>query len=189
MNLSRAQIAAVLVSVIVIFAISWKCYHYTEQGYAPAYPENIVSSSLEISADELKAFLKTIRRYRQEKINELEVSDLAMSAEASLSEANPEVARWLRRKGWNAERFFYIENRVRTILATIARDKEIAKNRRLMLEQAQLMEDKELAEVLLKNAEEQNKKFNIERISADEYQMILPQKEEISALLENGKVN
>lgn len=187
MNRFRAQIAAVIVSVIVIFAIFWKCCHYTEQGYAPHYPDDIVPVSEEISEDELKAFLKTLRRCRQEKINESKIPDLSMSDETSLSKANPEFSRWLRRKGWNAERFFYIENRIRTIIATISKDEEIAKNRRLMLEQAQLTEDKELAGILFKNAEEQNKKFNIERISAYEYKMILEQKEDISALLESAK--
>lgn len=189
MKLSRAQIAAVLVSAIIIFAISWKCCHYTETGYAPSYPDNIVSVSKEISADELNAFLKTLRRYRQEKIDELGFADISMVGGASLAEANPVVARWLRRKGWNAERFFYIENRVRTIVATISRDEEIAGNRRLMLEQAQMLENKELAEALLKNAEEQNKKFNIERISDSEYKLVKPRIEEINILLDGQKAN
>lgn len=189
MKLSQAQIAAVLVSVVIIYAVSWRCYRYTEQGYAPAYPNNVVSASVEISADELKAFLKTLRRYRQEKMEKLGFADISMVGGASLAEANPEVSRWLQRKGWNAERFFYIESRVRTILATISRDEEIAKNRRLMLEQAQTLENKELAEVLLKNVEEQSKKFNIERISAAEYKQVQSQADEINVLLESGKAN
>ena len=58
-----------------------------------------------------------------------------------------------------------------------------------MLEQAQMLENKELAEALLRNAEEQNKKFNIERISDSEYKLVKPRIEEINILLDGQKAN
>lgn len=188
MRRRRAYLFAVAVSVIILLCAAIGCYIYTERGYAPIYPENKVSTSASISQNELRAFLKTWHRYRQEGIDKIGFTDLSLVTDSSPAEANPYVARWLERKGWNADRFFYVEGRVRVILTTIKKDELIERNRQLMLQQAQAGGNSELVAALKKNAEAQSQKFNVEKITLAERAMIKPQMEEIINLL-IGEIN
>lgn len=186
MRRRRAYLIAVLVSVIILLGVSWGCYTYTERGYAPVYPNNVVSTSETISQNELRAFLKTWHRYHREGIDKLGFTELSLVTDSTAAEANPDVARWLERKGWNADRFFYVEGRIRAIISTIKKDEQIEQNRRLMLQQAQSAGDSELSRTLLKSAEEQNRKFNVEKITPQERAMIRPQMDDIIALLKGS---
>lgn len=183
MRKRRAYLIAIAVSVIILLGVAWGCYTYTERGYAPVYPNNIVSTSRTISQNELRAFLKTWHRYRQEGMDKLGFTELSLVTNSSPAQANPDLARWLERKGWDADRFFYIEERIRAIISTIKRDEQIAKNQKLMLQQAKAGGSSELSTALLKNAEAQNQKINIEKITSAERAMIKPQMQDIISLL------
>lgn len=178
-------VTAAVACLILLFA-AYAAYTYTEDGFAPAYPNDVVSQSKEISAEELRAFLKTWNLYLAEGMDKVGYAQVSMTASSSLKEANPRVTAWLERKRWNADRFFYIEVRLRAIVSTIKKDEFIVRNNKMILEQAKNSNDADVSESLIKYADEQYKKLNVEKISAAERAMVTAQFDEIVNLLQGA---
>ncbi len=151
--------------------------------YAPTYPQNKVSQSVEISQEELRAFLNTVIKYKQENADKDLSSDLSFSTASSLAEENKFLASWVEEHGWNAKRFFYIETRVRTIISTILKDRAIEARKDLMNESAETTKSASLAVMMQEEAKAQQKNLNIEQISKAEREMIAPQLKEIAELI------
>lgn len=183
----KLYIAIAAVSVVILLYAAYAAYTYKEDGFAPNYPNNIVSKSKEISAEELRAFLKTWDFYIADGIDKKMTGPISMTASSSLKETNPEVSSWLERKKWDVDRFFYIETRLRTIISTIKKDEFIIKNNNMILEQAKNLSDADVSESLIKYADEQYKKLNVEQISAAERAMVTSQFDEIIKLLDESK--
>ena len=134
----------------------------------------------------MRAFLKTWNRYLAEGMDKVGYAQVSMTASSSLKEANPRVTAWLERKRWNADRFFYIEARLRAIVSTIKKDEFIVRNNKMILEQAKNSNDADVSESLIKYADEQYKKLNVEKISAAERAMVTAQFDEIVNLLQGA---
>lgn len=170
--------------VVALIFVGWHVITYQDKSYAPVYPLGIkVSTSPEISAAELRAFLKTWHKYQEDGMDKVGYRQFSMTAQNSAAKVNPRVARWLDRKGWNPDRFFYVEQRLLAILATIRRDEKIAHNNQMIKERLKTMKDKNLAAALQRLAANEAKKINVEQISPAERHMVETQMDDIMAIL------
>lgn len=173
-------------AVVMLMFSGYYFNTYRDMSYAPVYPVGVeVSTSPEISASELRAFLKTWNKYCRDGMDKVGSRQLSMAAQDSADEMNPEISRWLERKGWNVARFFYVEERLRAIVATIYRDRKIDRNRQMIKERLRNVKDPRLAAALKRFAENEAKKINVEQISPAERYMVEPQLEDIMAILKN----
>lgn len=170
-------------ALCILLIAAYGAYTYTEKGYAPVYNNGVVSDSEDISSEELRAFLKTWHQYLIDGIDKVGYSQISQTTNASAKEANPQVARWLSRKGWNPDRFYYVETRIRAIISTIKKDEFILKNNEMILAQAKNSNDADVSGSLIKYANEQYKKLNIEKITPAERAMVTAQFDEIIDLL------
>lgn len=177
-------ISSLFIAILLVVLLLY--YRHAYKGYAPVYPNNIVPNTTEIIPLELEAFIKTTRRYKKEGLTHLGLTELSLVTDSSMSDANPNISRWLERKGWNAERFFHIGSRIRVIISTIKKDKDITNTRQLLLEQAKAEKNSNLSKILLQEAEKQQQSLNIEKITDRERKMISSHMDEIIALF--GKV-
>lgn len=182
------RITAVIVVAALMLA-GYYIYTYQDKSYAPVYPMGVaVSTSPEISASELRAFLKTWHKYLEDGMDKVGYAQLSMSVQGRADKVNPRVARWLERKGWNADRFFYVEQRLRAVIATIHRDKRIARNNQMIKKRLKNIADQNLAAALTRLAENEVKKINVEQITPAERHMVEPQMDDITAILK-GEIN
>ena len=180
---SEAKIYIIFFSVIVIL-LGIGIMQARKKLYAPTYPQNKVSQSVEISQEELRAFLSTVIKYKQENPKKILSSDLSFSTASSLAEENKFLASWVEEHGWDAKRFFYIETRVRIIISTILKDRAIEARKDLMNESAEGIDNQSLSSVIREEAKAQQKNLNIEQISKAERAMIEPQLKEIAKLID-----
>lgn len=170
-------------AVCILLIAAYGAYSYIEKGYAPVYANDVVSNSTTISSEELRAFLKTWNKYLDDEMDQVGYTQISQTTDASAKEANPQTASWLERKGWSPDRFYYVEARLRAIISTIKKDEFIIKNNEMILAQAKNSNDVEVSESLIKYADEQYKKINVEQISPPERAMVTAQFDEIIALL------
>lgn len=172
-----------LISVLAVIFVGIKIYDSAYENYAPHYVNQKAENAEQISAEEVRAFLKTLLKYREKK-QDLPAEELSYSLSQSFVQTEPGVTAWLKRHGWNADRFFYIANRIRLIINTIHKDKILKEQQDLMREGIQVSEDASLTETLKREVDMQEQKFNIEKISVQERNLIEPQMDVLSEILQ-----
>ncbi len=150
---------------------------------APTYASIEAQKSQNITAEELRAFLKTSIIYKERYSKIPFNGNLSYSTQDSLADLNPFMSRWLERSGWSAERYFYVGARLKIIKDTIYRDKEIKKLQALMLDGISVANNADLQRTLRNLAKEQEQALNIEKISQEEREMVEPEIETIQKLL------
>lgn len=176
-----------LVVAALIF-VGWHIFTYQDKSYAPVYPLGVeVSTSPEISTSELRAFLKTWHKYLEDGMDKVGYSQLSLSSKNSATEINPKVARWLKRKGWNPDRFFYVEQRLRAIIATIKRDERIVKTNMMIKKRLKNEDNGNLATALSRLSENESKKLNVEQITEVERRLVAPELEEVIIILKGSE--
>ena len=172
----------IFVLVIIILAILYAIYYMVFPNYAPKYPSGIIPNSQQISEEEVRAFITTMNKYQQEHQDEISIRNLSLSLSESLTETEPQMTAWLERRGWNAERFFYILSRARIIVSTIKKDEKIMQKQQLIKEAAQAATDPQMKMILKEEAQTQPQSLNVEKISRMERKMIEPYMEELSKI-------
>lgn len=145
-----------------------------------------LSSATEISLMEANAFLAVWSEYMAEGLNN-DISDKVSLISGELKTALPwKVNFWLNRHCWTAERFYYVEQRLRAIIRTL-----------YLREHTQVV--KEILSVQMKNEIDENKKAsyqsmidmqdaiaNVEVVSEAELQIVRGREQLIENVL-NGK--
>lgn len=159
-----------------------------KQKLAPNYPDGKVSTSVQISSEELRAFLRTWIKYCEEFEQCPQLPELSYDTTDSSNQLDTGLSSWLISYGWDVNRFAYIDMRLRVIISTIFRDKAILKKQRLMQDGAENTENRDVAETLRQAADLQRKNLNIEKISPTERGLVEPQLEALIKLLQ-GKYN
>lgn len=172
------------IALILIWIAGSYMYRTSHVRYAPLYPKNEISASSQISEEELRAFLLTWIKYCQKNKECPHLPELSFDTADGKQQLDKNFSNWLERHGWNVNRFIYIESRLRTIILTIQKDKDILKRQRLMREGAQNTKDSALAATLNQAAEMQDAILNIEKISKAERYMVEPQLESVKNILQ-----
>lgn len=180
-------IVAVFLSALFV-CVSIVYHNMQNEKYAPHYPNGKAPVSEQISTEEIRAFLRTWILYCEEYGHCLQIPELSYDTTDSSNQLDPKISAWLKRQGWDVNRFVYIDMRLRVIIATILRDKEILKKQRLMQDGANNTEDSSVEKTLRRAAAFQRKKLNIEKITDTERQLVEPQLEALIKVLQ-GQYN
>lgn len=186
--MEKKKLYIIAIICVLFFSLEAKFLDMKETSYAPRYPNNIVSTSANITPEELRAFLKTWIKYCEEYEQCMHLPNISYDTKDISNQMDKSLKKWLENYGWDVNRFVYIDSRLRVIMSTIRRDEDILKKQQLMKEGAQNSTNKIVAETLRREAFFQNKSLNIEKITNEERNMVAPQQEEILKLL-NGEYN
>lgn len=91
-----------------------------------------------LTFDEIDEFLRLWSIYFHKDFTAGNIKQISMTEQAKASEtASPKLKRWLWTQGWNVDRFFYVEDRLRSVVKTayyranINANKEILKQKML----------------------------------------------------------
>lgn len=189
MKIEKTHIYVIFfIGAICLFMTISAALHMEQQRYAPCYSNDKELTATHITKEEVRAFLKTWIKYCEEQEQCPQIPELSYDTADGRNQLDANLTTWLERRGWNVNRFIYIENRLRIIITTILRDKEIMQKQRLMEEGAQNAGNPEIATTLRQAADMQRKSLNIEKITRQEREIVAPQLEEMRNLL-NGKYN
>ncbi len=177
--------------IIIVFLLLWggvKVYNYYEAQNAINYALIPNPTSKEISEQELMAFLPVWSDYMQQNISELGKRPVSLASGAPEDNLSDEAKEWLLRRLWYPKRFFYVEQRLRSILKTIDQQEQsnalIADLSRqyeeLSAQQAQNPTPDPSLESLMSGIQNmihlQQQKQNVEKISDAEIKLITPMK-------------
>ena len=177
--------------IIVVFLLLWggiKLYNYYQAQNAINYAAIPNPTSKEISKPELMAFLPVWSDYMQQNISELGKRPVSLASGAPEDNLSDEAKEWLLRRLWYPKRFFYVEQRLRSILKTIDQQEQsnalIADLSRqyeeLSAQQAQNPTPDPSLESLMSGIQNmihlQQQKQNVEKISDAEIKLITPMK-------------
>lgn len=185
MNNTKKQIVLCSVLLLGTAVFLYQSFNIKPELLAPKYTSEQEQASPYISKRELRSFLKTLMIYKEQNAMIPFKGNLSYSTQENLSNLNPYMADWLQEHGWKAERFFYIGARLKIIMDTIQRDKEIKKLQTLMLEGINVAPDENMVKSLKNLAQEQERLLNIEKISQEERQMVETEQESIENLLKS----
>lgn len=184
MKIRKKHIYIILaIFTVALCIIASAVYHIENEKFAPHYPKNQVSVSVQISSEELKAFLRTWIKYCEEYEHGPQIPELSYDTTDGSNQLDSKLSAWLRRRGWDVNRFVHINTRLRVIILTILRDREVLKKQRLMQDGADNAEDSKVASTLRRAADLQRRNLNVEKISPQERQLVEPQLEGIIKLL------
>lgn len=88
-----------------------------------------------VTFNEMDDFLRLWSIYLRKKFTKSTISQISMTQAKASEVASPRLKRWLWTEGWNVDRFFYVEDRLRSIVKTayyranINANKEILKQK------------------------------------------------------------
>lgn len=172
---------ALLIVLIVLFGVA-RCFSGSGGEWLAPYAEGEdVPVSAPLSAQDINAFIDTWKKYSQENADKDALKARNQSIEIS-PEDDPALSAWLTSRGWKPARFFYIEERLRAILATISRDEQILRRHKMILDRMAVEADKTIVIALKRVADRELQRLNIERISSHERQLAEPRLPEIRNL-------
>ncbi len=181
-RLYKQTILKLILAAIIFIPLLSHCFFAAKQVSAPQTKINEVIVK-EISSSELDSFLKIWPIYVQEKIGDKSCNQISLSMKSSVVEINRHVKKWFWEKGWSADRFCYVEQRLRTILKTLENDKLIANNIEGLKDQLQIGGQSQLSGMIEDLITDQQQRFNIEKISRQELDMVGRRQKEILQIL------
>lgn len=178
-----------IIKIILTICVLWagiKYYNAYQASQAINYDIIPKRDSKEISQEELMSFLPVWSDYMDRHISELGKRPVSLASGAPEDNLSNEAKEWLLRRLWYPNRFFYVEQRLRTILKTIEYQaqsenliKELSRQyAALQAQQAQNSNPDSNLSSLMNSIEnmikEQKAKENVEKISPEEIKLVLP---------------
>ena len=136
-----------------------------------------------ITRSEMLQFLETWSEFTSTNIFRNGNIQASLSMDAPSESFPPKVARWLRSKGWHADRFFYVEQRLKSIVRSAQLQQQVLDNREL-LASAKLNFDNSAYSALQNLINEQDTQLNLYRVTQGEIDMVIPQLQLINDILE-----
>ncbi len=138
----------------------------------------------EISYDEMNSFLRLWPKYLQSNVVQLAVYQVSLADGKPSKVLHPKVVRWLEHRGWNADRFFYVQQRLVSIVQTLDHEELIGGMIKTWQQQLETENNQSAAQNLRQSIDAQVQTLNVERISEDELNMAAPFREDIRNILE-----
>ncbi len=140
-----------------------------------------------ISRGEMLQFLETWSDFTAKNIFQSPDIQASLSMEKPSESFPPKIARWLRHKGWHADRFFYVEQRLKSIVKSAQLQQQVLENRKLLASTKPNFSNS--AYNALQNLiNEQDAQLNLYHVTQGEIDMVMPQLPLISDILEGRAV-
>lgn len=177
---------AILILAMLLLArvLSCRLVDYKPADFPQRCPD--VPAAEQISAEEMEKFLKTWSEYMQKGLNK-EIADQVSLMESHPSAKVPwKINFFLNRECWDTDRFYYVEQRVRSIIHTHylkAHTSEVAAVLKKELASEQDPAKKAAYQEMIAM---QDKIANIEGIGADELKLVSGREETVERIL-NGQ--
>lgn len=134
-----------------------------------------------INPIEMESFLKIWSEYLHEDISEIGISQLSIG-EGGLSAKLPKrVIAWFTKRSWNVDRFFYVEQRMKSIVKASILKKQSVNNIKLLEELKK--NDAQAVPGIERLIKEQEEAYKVEQVSNEEIAMVTSRLKEISNIL------
>lgn len=138
-----------------------------------------------ISHNEMNNFLNVWSKYLQNDVSKIGARQLSLTT-GSASEKFPiQTINWLTKEGWNADRFFYVEQRMKAIVKSAFLQEHIRST--ISMLESQASESGVYGQNAQRMIDEQKQRINVEKISKDEINMVTPNLVLISDILDGTK--
>ena len=165
--------AALLVLAIVLTTPLTQIGRFGSSYDAPPSPENV------LNAEEINAFLEVWSKFVRKDISRT-MSQISLSSDSAVP---AQVRRWLYAEGWNAERFFSVEQRLRGLKNIAELQNSLEDNRRLQAKMSGAGADN------LKNiVDSQERQFRALRYNPQELALVRANLYQITQVLEGKAV-
>ena len=149
-------------------------------------PELEVFVGEPITPYEINSFLEIWPDYVESWVSKLGVAQLSLTNAKKIDRKLPYITIiWLNRRGWEAERFFYVEQRLKSIVRS-AQTEEYVRETVDMLEKKRLQTSGSAAQNIQSMIDYHKKSLNVEKVSKAEIDMVRPNLSKISEVLEKG---
>lgn len=175
------RLSTLLWTVVAISMISlW--YYRSTVGVQEEIVETVIQapSADVITPEEMEAFLPTWSKYAHSKISKNNFRQISLSDKT----ASKKLEKWLYKRGWKVDRFFYVEQRLAAIIKSIYLQKHSEDTIKIFREQLKTETNPQIADNIQKMIASQEQISNIEGVSAAEIAMVSPRLEEIERILE-----
>lgn len=150
-----------------------------------AMDEDLVENTdTHLTSNEMRSFLRLWSVYISKDISRDSTSQLSLMTGDTESKVPPRLVRWLRGQGWTPKRFFYVEQRMKSIVKTALLEKHIQSNMDVLKQNQDATSSTNLRKII----EEQKRTLNIEKVSPEELALIRPNVEYINEVLEGKAV-
>ena len=133
---------------------------------------------------EMDRFLPVWAEYLESDISRIGAQQVSMTMGSASEKFPVKTIGWLAERGWNADRFFYVEQRMKAIIKSAFLQEHI-KSTELMLEQSGTSGID--AVTVQRMIDEQKQRTEVEKISQDEIKMVMPDLVLISDILDGSK--
>lgn len=144
----------------------------------------IENKSPEISFAEMQSFLGIWSQYMSRGLDK-KISDVSMGTDNNPAAGLPQsVKNWLIDRGWNPNRFYYVEARLKTIVKTAYIKQQMSDSNENLRRQLEATHNESVRRNLMQLIEEQNKKASLENVTPAELEMVSANLTTINEILE-----
>lgn len=138
-----------------------------------------------VSHNEMNNFLRVWSKYLQDDVSKIGARQVSLTMGPASEKFPIQTINWLTKEGWNADRFFYVEQRMKAIVKSAFLQEHI-KSTIAMLE-SQAGQSGVYGQNAQRLIDEQKQRINVEKISSDEINMVTPNLVLISDILDGTK--
>lgn len=124
-------------------------------GEAITYPETV-------------SFLQLWSEFMQKDISRYGLLQISLTNTIPSEGFSPQLVRWLKNEGWDADRFFYVEQRLKAAVKTAYLKENLKNNRNILQHMSKHGPDKITYENMLEIVESQEQQLNVEKVRPEE---------------------
>lgn len=141
-----------------------------------------------ITFQEMNAFLEVWSKYLQKDIGKYGLQQISLVVGKPSEKFPPQLVRWLDQEGWNVDRFFYLEQRLKAIVKTALLMEHLEANRQIYTQMSGRGGDSAALENMRRILQEQEHNLNAEKISPQELGLVKDNLYKINAVLEGNAI-
>lgn len=169
----------------VLALISGVGYWYYKNTVGKEVPVvvDVVSPDI-VSPEEMDAFLQVWSEYMHDKISRQSSRQISLSTK----EPSSELVKWLNKRGWDVERFFFVEQRLASVVKSAFLKKHSVDTIKVLEIQLAAEKDPQIRANIENVIKSQQQLMNVEKVSDGEINMVLPDLNNISEILEGKAV-
>ncbi|MFV0627323.1 MAG: hypothetical protein ACK5N8_08250 [Alphaproteobacteria bacterium] len=138
-----------------------------------------------ITPNEINSFLEVWPDYVNSWVSHFGVSQLSLTNSDNIKKKTPYITIiWLNRRGWEVDRFFYVEQRLKSIVRSAQAEEHVRETIFLLEKKLQQETDGSARQNVEAMMKYHQKSLNVEKVSQAEIKMVQPRLSEISEILE-----
>ncbi len=137
-----------------------------------------------IDKDEMNRFLPVWSEYLSSDVSQIGARQISLTLGKASEKFPLKTIHWLRKKGWNADRFFYVEQRLKAIVKSAFMQEHIKATVHVLETGGVSGVDPTTVQRMI---DDQKKRVNVEQITPAELDMVMPDLVLISDILDGTR--